>query len=355
MKDSSSVLEGEIILSQRTEQEIMRNWKYADPPLVSVCSITYNHELFIRDALDSFLMQETDFPFDVIIHDDASTDRTADIIREYVEMYPHIIKPFFQTENQYSKSMSFGSILQLVFLSAQGEYIALCEGDDYWTDPRKLQIQIEEMRKRPECDISFHPAFHKYMDKTRPDEVCCQHRKDTCVIPLSEVIRGDGGFCPTASLIIKKNTLNNFPEWFYSPLLPFTDYFIQVYGAKNGGALFINIPLATYRYGTPNSWTYKISIDNQKNLERYPKTHFFMAKLRDDFPSDQSKHIDYIEAQRYANEALLQLNMGNKAAFLSCILHGTKLSFFVFFNYFILYCLKIIYSRFFRIFKRLIK
>ena len=333
----------------------MRNWKYMATPLVSVWSITYNHEPYIRDALDGFLMQETDFPFEIIIHDDASTDRTAEIIRKYAEQYPNIIKPIFQTENQYSKSMSFGFILQLVFSSAQGEYIALCEGDDYWTDPRKLQIQIEEMRKHKECDISFHPAFLKYMDKTRPDEVICQHREDTCVIPLSEVIRGDGGFCPTASLIIKKHTLNNLPEWFYSPFLSFGDYFIQVYGAKNGGALFINIPLAAYRCDVPNSWVNKMKSDNQKKLEICRNTHFIMSKLRVDFTSDESKHIDYIEAQQYANEALLQLNMGNIKSFSSCILNGTKISFFVFLNHLILHCVKIFRSRFLQPLKRLIK
>ena len=102
-------------------------------PTVSICCITYNHAPYIRSALDGFLMQETDFAYEILIHDDASTDGTADIIREYTARYPDIIKPILREENQYSKGISNISIFN--FPRARGEFIAMCEGDDYWTDP----------------------------------------------------------------------------------------------------------------------------------------------------------------------------------------------------------------------------
>ena len=123
-------------------------------PLVSICCITYNHEPYIRDCLEGFVMQRTNFPFEVLIHDDASTDRTADIIREYEAKYPDIIKPIYQTENQYSRGKSIWGEFQFPF--ARGKYIALCEGDDFWTDPRKLQIQYDYMEAHPECSLCFH-------------------------------------------------------------------------------------------------------------------------------------------------------------------------------------------------------
>ena len=101
-------------------------------PLVSICCLTYNHAPYIRDAIEGFLMQKTNFPVEILIHDDASTDGTADIIREYETRYPDIIKPIYQTENQYSKGVKISREYQ--FSRARGKYIALCEGDDYWTD-----------------------------------------------------------------------------------------------------------------------------------------------------------------------------------------------------------------------------
>jgi len=109
----------------------------SDDPIVSICCITYNHEKYIRDAIEGFLMQKTLFPIEILIHGDASTDKTADIIKEYEVKYPDIIKPIYQTENQFSKGVSISATYQ--FPRARGKYIAICEGDDYWTDPHKLQ------------------------------------------------------------------------------------------------------------------------------------------------------------------------------------------------------------------------
>lgn len=120
----------------RTQDEIIANWKGdIDKPVVSICCITYNHEPYIEDALKGFLIQETDFPFEILIHDDASTDRTADIIREYEAKYPRLIKPIYQTENQYSQNRMVS-----IFNTdrVKSDYIALCEGDDYWISTTHL-------------------------------------------------------------------------------------------------------------------------------------------------------------------------------------------------------------------------
>ena len=112
-------------------------------PLVSINCITYNHKQYIRDAIEGFLMQITNFPVEILIHDDASTDGTVEIIREYEKQYPWLIKPVYQTENQYSKHNSFISISKIQYGRALGKYIAFCEGDDYWTDHYKLQKQVD--------------------------------------------------------------------------------------------------------------------------------------------------------------------------------------------------------------------
>lgn len=125
-------------------------------PLVVTYSLAYNHEQYIRDALEGFVMQKTDFPFVAIVHDDASTDGTADIIREYAETYPEIIKPIYETENQYSKRD--GSLLKIInsaIEATDAKYIAMCEGDDYWTDPLKLQKQVDFLESHPDYGMCY--------------------------------------------------------------------------------------------------------------------------------------------------------------------------------------------------------
>lgn len=125
-------------------------------PLVSIVTLAYNHGRYIRQCLDGFVMQVTDFPFEVIIHDDASTDDTAEILREYEQKYPDIIKPIYQKENQYSKGIPIGATY--LYPKAQGKYIAECEGDDWWTDSSKLQKQVDFLEAHPEyqmCTTSY--------------------------------------------------------------------------------------------------------------------------------------------------------------------------------------------------------
>ena len=125
-----------------------------DRIVVSIQCLTYNHAKYIRQCLDGFLMQQTDFRFEAIVHDDASTDGTADIIREYAAKYPDIIKPILEKENQYSKGIS-GYITNLVNKHCLGKYIAICEGDDYWTDSSKLQKQVDALESHQQCTISL--------------------------------------------------------------------------------------------------------------------------------------------------------------------------------------------------------
>ena len=122
-------------------------------PLVSVCVITYNHGKYIRQCLDGILMQKVNFPYEILIHDDASPDDTADIIREYWEKYPTVIKPILQTENQYSQGFMPS---KFNFDRAKAKYIAQCEGDDYWTDDGKLQMQVDFLEENSEYVETGH-------------------------------------------------------------------------------------------------------------------------------------------------------------------------------------------------------
>lgn len=125
-------------------------------PLVIIKCLAYNHEFFIRDTLEGFVKQNTDFNFVAVIHDDASTDKTAEIIREYAEKFPNIILPIFEKDNQYSKKDgSITRIFKEVSLSCPVKYCAECEGDDYWTDSLKLQKQVDFLENNPKYGMTY--------------------------------------------------------------------------------------------------------------------------------------------------------------------------------------------------------
>lgn len=121
--------------------------------VVSICCITYNHEKFVKYALEGFLMQKTNFRYEIIIHDDASTDNTKEIIQKYKEKYPDLIRTIYQSENQYSQGKPF---IENTFEIAKGKYLAICEGDDYWIDEKKLQKQVDFLEKKMEYSATYH-------------------------------------------------------------------------------------------------------------------------------------------------------------------------------------------------------
>lgn len=162
------------------------------PLMVSIKCLAYNHEKFIRETLEGFVMQKTNFRFEAIVHDDASTDGTAAIIREYAEKYPDIIRPIYETENQYSKKD--GSLSRIMHEACNGKYIAMCEGDDYWTDSYKLQKQVDFL-------------------EANQDYVMCSHFWDEYQQETSEISR-------CRNVKSKTYTLRNLidEEWLYQPL-----------------------------------------------------------------------------------------------------------------------------------------
>lgn len=186
----------------KTQEEITAKWKCQDikHPLVSIKCLAFNHEKYIAQALDGFLMQETDFPFEAIVHDDASTDKTADIIREYQKKYPLIIKPVFQTENQYSKRD--GSLTRASNAPLKGKYVAVCEGDDYWTDPKKLQRQVDFLESHPEYSLSTENANVLYTNTNVVQPFSTEPEHDVSMDDL--LIRRR---FPTASVVYRRESL----------------------------------------------------------------------------------------------------------------------------------------------------
>ena len=190
-------------------------------PLVSICCTTYNNEKNLRQTLEGFLSQKCDFPFEVLIHDDVSTDGTIEIIREYADKYPEIIKPLFEEENQYSKGVPINETFN--FPRAQGKYIALCEGDDYWCDPTKLQRQIAHMEMDEQCTFSFTNGYIHDESGTVPDRNFLPYYErereyylgESGVYTLDQISRLS--FIPTASIVFRVDALRSLPDSFLNP------------------------------------------------------------------------------------------------------------------------------------------
>lgn len=225
--------------------------------VVSICCITYNHEKYIAEAIESFLMQKTNFNFEILIHDDASTDNTAAIIKKYEKKYPEIIKPIYQKENQYSKGKL---ISQNNYNRAKGKYIAICEGDDYWTDSYKLQKQVDYMEKNMECGGCFHAGeLINAVTKKKVGEV--KPFENDKILTAKDTILGGGGFVVTNSILCRTELLKNLPTFYLNA--PVEDYPLQILVSMNKYAFYIKDTMSVYRVGIPTSWTGKKKIKSE--------------------------------------------------------------------------------------------
>lgn len=219
-------------------------------PLVSVVTITYNHDKYIRQALESFVMQKTNFDFEVVVADDASSDKTSQIIEEYAKAYPSIIKPILRRKNIGAVANSIGSLK-----AANGKYIALCEGDDYWTDSEKLQRQVDFLDSNPKYALCFHPVRIFFENGDEPDSVY-PATTDKALFTTKELLKKN--FIQTDSVMYRRQNYRNLPD----NILPL-DWYLHSYHAQFGKIGFINRPMAAYRRHVGGMWW-----DSDKNVEQ---------------------------------------------------------------------------------------
>ena len=190
-------------------------------------------------------MQKTSFPIEIIIHDDASTDGTGEIIKEYEEKYPELIHTIIQTENQFSKRQ--GSVFEkYVWPRTRGKYIALCEGDDYWIHPDKLQIQTDRMEEDPEISMSFHAILNDLSSLSMPNQEVHYHVGDHYFDPW-EVIHKGGEFFKFVSTMVRHEIFNQLPEWYIES--PVGDAPLVLMALNYGKIYYIDRMMSAYRVG----------------------------------------------------------------------------------------------------------
>ncbi len=274
--------------------------------MVSICCITYNQKEYIRDALEGFLRQKTDFAYEVLIHDDASVDGTAAIIEEYAGRFPDVIKPILQKENQYSKGLTNVSGT-FNFPRAKGKYIAMCEGDDYWTSTDKLQRQVDFLEAHEDCSLVFHSARIEVQGRAFTEHKMRPYRRSRKV-SQKEIIDKTCGY-PTASLMFRTRMVKELPDFYVQA--PIADIPLQLMAADRGWAYYMDKPMCVYRLGGAESWTTLMKQGDYEGKQReYARA---MKKMYEGF--DRESGGRFHETVDHAIRRLYYLTQVNRRKF----------------------------------------
>lgn len=268
-----------------------------EQPIVTVWCLAYNQKDFIRDALEGFVMQKTTFPFEVIVHDDASTDGTTAIVQEYARLYPDIIKPVIETENQWQGG-GLKHIIQIMNENYRnGKYIAFCEGDDYWTAPQKLQQQVDFLESHAEYSMCFHRAKKKYETKARA-WINCENIEDRDYDATDIFINWT---VPTASVMCRKEAMEFYANLKHPEQIQNYDIFIFLSCAMIGKLRGMHEQMSVYRI-QGEGLTY-----NKQALIRCTMNNpgHFMT-LKENFPIVDAKPVDDTISKVFFERAMIQ-------------------------------------------------
>ena len=243
----------------------------------TVVCLAYNHRNVLKQCLDSILAQDNIDDVEIIVHDDASTDGTRDIIEKYHSTFPAIIKPILQFENQYSKGVNI--FLEFVVPNIRTEFVAFCEGDDFWVDNSKLSRQISALTCNPSAQLCFHST--KKFDH-RKKSFCGQSQSvygstSRQVKPFEFIVKGSGSIA-TNSMLIRSEVLIQEVEKFQRA--PTLDYYLKLSGFFEGrSAWFIPRVMAAYRVNNDQSWSGRIKNASAADLRRLQSKHFEIHQL----------------------------------------------------------------------------
>lgn len=227
--------------------------------LVSIWCPTYNHELYIKDAIEGFLSQKTNFRYEIIIHDDASSDRTTEIIKEYEKEYPDLIRGIYQLENQYKTNQpSIKWIQKIEAQNCRGKYIAICEGDDYWIDVQKLQLQVDFLENHPEYIMTVHDAIN-FDYKNYEIKSGCIYDRD-CEVSAEDIIV-QNKYMFSASILCRKEVAR-MSDFFLEAGIG--DYTTLLYSLTKGKIYYISRIMSVYRQHHEGSWSH--SFLEEKNM-----------------------------------------------------------------------------------------
>lgn len=270
---------------------------------VSICVPVYQQVEWIKQCLDSILSQDTSLVIEILIGEDGSTDGTREICVEYAERYSETIRLFLNArENNISVNGKASGNFNLLFLAmqARGRFLAFCEGDDHWLDNRKIEKQISALNTHEGCRVCFHSAFSGNPRELSCNTLIAHHGDNMSVFSASQVILSGGAFCPTASLIIRRDVLNDLPTWLINS--PVIDYFMQVIATIPSGALYLPDSMCFYNTAHSASWSNTIRKDRNYSDSFYSSYFTFLDLLANHVGSKYKDDLDeYLLNQKFSS------------------------------------------------------
>ena len=274
---------------------------------VTIVCLTYNHEKYIRQCLEGFILQKTNFNFEVIVHDDASTDKTASIIKEYENKYPDIIKGIYQTENKYSKRIDI--FKPFILPITRGKYMALCEGDDYWISNYKLQRQYDALKNNENCHLAVCKVMGVNEEGHSNGNFFPNKERKTGIIKNIDFLWliSDAYSFQTSSYFFETN---HFYDYQLNMLkfmteAPVGDVGILLYFSSIGDVYYINETMSCYRQGAINSWSEKFNkMQLDQKVTVYNKMINVISKY-DDFTQRRFHDICKYKIHNYEYKILL--------------------------------------------------
>jgi glycosyltransferase involved in cell wall biosynthesis len=259
-----------------------------------VALVTYNHERFIADALDGVLMQEVSFPFEIVVSEDCSTDRTREILLDYARRYPALLHLLLAERNVGS----IPAVLTRALDAARGDYVALLDGDDYWTSPHKLQRQVDFLDSHPSCALCFHPTELRYDGDVPPR--LWPPPSPKLFSSLEDIVAGN--FIDTCSAMLRRNAVVPLPAWYAS--VEYEDWPLYVIAAHHGLLGYIDEPMAVYRKHPGGYWTGQ---DAKRRLEGVLRMYDRLIAHLD------QRSADIVREKREGVETMLK-EMGGSAS-----------------------------------------
>lgn len=255
---------------------------------VVIHCLVYNHEPYLRDCLEGFVMQQTNFPFKAVVHDDASTDHSAAIIREYAEKYPHIIEPILETENQWRKGNGELDRVMYDAILGRSTYVAYCEGDDYWIDPHKLQKQVDFLDANPDYAMCFSACKMK-IEKEGLNTYCFQGEKiENRDYTATEMLKT---WCvPTASICIRAEVAEDKRICQYDKRKTCGDIFIVLTAAHHGKVRGMQDKMTVYRVNPGSVMQRKRT--EQEELRFQPRLYGHFAYIKEKYPKIDKRVIN---------------------------------------------------------------
>lgn len=285
----------------KTEQEIMSTWNSQNSPSVSICCITYNHEKFISETIDGFLMQKTTFPFEIIIGEDDSTDNTLNIINKYRNRYPNLIQVITSDSN-----VGMQKNFERTFKACQNRYIALCEGDDYWTDSYKLQKQITFLENNPEYSICCHMS-ENYDEKSQT--VISHFPKIAHETELTIFDLFNANIAHTCTFVYRNKNVK-IPPFFEK--LQLADWPLHIIHAAYGKIKLLSDNMARYRIHQNGVWS---SINAIQQLDASITA---LNYIDDFFQKKYSTHIQKSITRHILEKALIYLDLNQPVEASQC-------------------------------------